>query len=262
MDNEKILKAIKNIVTINNTKENELDKYWKTLVKKEIEILPDGIIKRGATKELEALIQSFEREINLYNDLDIELVNDLINFIKEWIKSTDNDKKELLKPLENIANKNDLSNGLYATFNDMELILINIIYEIINTQVFLNKFNHRFTQKDIQKKATINNLNKSIDIAKKYNNYLLINELETMINQIDNENYITEEILYKSCFWSLHQILMKKFTKTTKALDLANAIMSDFFMIGVKYKATKNIGKKDFFENGFFEPRTFYYYKS
>ena len=91
---------------------------------------------------------------------------------------------------------------------------------------------------------------------------LLIYELENMINQIQEEDFVTEEIIYKSCFYGLHQVLSEEFAKSTKAVDIANELLDNFFCIGKRYKPSKNIAEKEFFEHGYEESRAFIYYKS
>lgn len=263
MNKETIELAVKNIILIHNTRQKELDTFWKTTIRDEVNNLPDGVSKRGATKELNALIKSFENEILEDIKLDNEILEKFSNVILDYYAMDTNvDIVKLFNPLSNIAKLTNIIPGVYFSWSNIEFVVVNVVYSIFNDIKFLKKHKKRFFENSREKNKTIENLEKSIDIANIFNNQALIYELKMMINQINEENFITEEIIYKSCFFSLHQSLTEEFTKTTKAVDLANDLLNSFFNIGKKYKPSNNIDRKDFFEQGFQEPRSFYYYKS
>lgn len=263
MTKEIIEQAVKNITIIHNTRQKELDIFWKTTIRDEVNNLPDGVSKRGATKELNSLIKSFENEIQEDIHLDNEILELFSNVILDYYEmSTNKDIEKIFNPLVNIAKLKDIIPGSYFSWDSMELITVRIVHSIYKDIQFLKKHKKRFFENIREKNKSIDNLKKSIDIAKRFNNQLLIYELEVMINQIEEENFITEELIYKSCFYSLHQTLSEEFAKTTKAIDISNELLDSFFGIGKRYKPSKNIDKKNFYENGYEEPRSFYYYKS
>ena len=47
MTKEIIEQAVKNIAIINNSRQKELDIFWKTTIRDEVNSLPDGVSKRG-----------------------------------------------------------------------------------------------------------------------------------------------------------------------------------------------------------------------
>lgn len=263
MTKEVIEQAVKNIVIIHSVKQRELDSVWKTIIRNEVDNLPEGVSRRGATKELNALIKSFENEIEEDMHLNNEILEQFSSTILEYYEmGTNKDIEKLFNPLYTISDLTDITPGAYFSWDNMELVTINVIHNIFSDIQFLKKHKKRFFKNTREKNKAIDNLKKSIDIAKSFNNQLLIYELESMINQIKEENLITEEIIYKSCFYGLHQSLSEEFSKTTKAVDIANSLLDSFFYLNKLYKPTKNIDKKDFFEQGYQEPRSFYYYKS
>ena len=263
MTKEIIEQAGKNIAIINNSRQKELDIFWKTTIRDEVNSLPDGVSKRGGTKELNALIKSFENEIKENMELDNEILELFSSVILDYYEiDTNEDIKKLFNPLINIAELKHITPGSFFTWNNMELVTISVIHNIYNDIQFLKKHKKRFFENIREKNKAIENLKKSIDIAVRFNNQLLIYELENMINQIQEENFVTEEIIYKSCFYGLHQVLSEEFAKSTKAVDIANELLDNFFCIGKRYKPSKNIAEKEFFEHGYEESRAFIYYKS
>lgn len=263
MTKEIIKQALKNISIIHNTRQKELDIYWKTAARNEVNNLPEGISKKGATKELNALIKSFENEIEEDMKLDNETMEHFIEFLIDHYESnTREDILKLFDPLNNISKLTNIIPGQYFTWDDMEHITVNVVYNIFRDIQILKKHKKRFFENGREKHKAINNLNKSIEVAIRFNNQLLVQELKTMIEQIEEENLITEEIIYKSCFYGLYNSLLQEFSKT-KSVELANELLEEFFPeCGKRYKPSKNIDQKDFFEQGFDHPRSFIYYKS
>ncbi len=263
MTKDIIQEAVKNITIIHNTRQKELDIFWKTTVRDEINSLPEGVSKRGATKELNSLIKSFENEILEDTHLDNQILELFSNVILDYYEmSTNEDMKKIFNPLVNIAKLKNIIPGSYFSWDSMELITVSIVHSIYKDIQFLKKHKKRFFENIREKNKSIDNLKKSIDIAKRFNNQLLVYELEIMINQVKEESFITEELIYKSCFFNLHKTLCEEFSKTTRAVEIANSLLDSFFDIKKQYKPSKNIDRKDFYENGFQEPRSFYYYKS
>ncbi len=263
MTREIIKEAVKNITIIHNTRQKELDTFWKTTVKDEVINIPDGVLKTGAEKELNALIKSFENEILEDTYLDNEILELFSSVILDYYEmNTNEDIKKIFNPLVNIAKLKNIIPGSFFSWDYIELITVSIVYIIYKDIQFLGKHKKRFFENIREKNKAIDNLKKSIDIAKIFNNQSLVKELEIMINQIEEESFITEELIYKSCFFNLHKTLCENFSKTTKAVEISNSLLNSFFDINKQYKPSKNIDKKDFYENGFKEPRSFYYYKS
>ena len=86
MTKEIIEQAVKNIAIINNSRQKELDIFWKTTIRDEVNSLPDGVSKRGGTKELNALIKSFENEIKENMELDNEILELFSSVILDYYK--------------------------------------------------------------------------------------------------------------------------------------------------------------------------------
>lgn len=264
MNNQIIKQAIININIMSNTRQKELDTVWKTIMKDEVDNLPNGISKKGATKELNALIKAFEEEIKDELLIEEETIDLFVSTILEYYEyGTNEEMKILFEPLNEIANLKNISHGKpFFSFNEMAITTFSIIQNILLDIKLIKKHKKRFFETTRLKKQSIDNLEQSIVIAKRFNNQALIFELETMISQIQDENLITDRIIYKSCFFGLHKTLSEKFSSTTKAKNIANQLLLDFFNINEDYKPTKNIVKKDFYEHGYSHPRSFYYYKS
>lgn len=263
MDKSIIKKALKNIILMYAVREKELP-LWSEYKKNKIDILPNSLIKRGAEKEINALIKANKREVELDKQIGDDTLEFFSNKILELYQSNNDDMKRIFEPIYNIADTKVEIGIIGASWieADLEHITKKIIYDFLSTEMFLKKYNKRFIQKTNEKDKLILNLKKSIDIAQRFNNQLVIQELNSFIEQINNESFITEELIYKSLFYSLHKILTENFSATTKAVELSNDLIQYFTKIEKNYKPSKNIGKKDFFENGFNHPRSFYYYKS
>jgi len=245
MDKHIIKKAIENIINSSNPKKDVIEIYTKR--KNDAMNMKESPEKNGALKELTGIINSNEIEVALSTKNKNIIIDEVVELIYNY-----EEYKEIFEPLYKIS-KTD------------KYLCEEIIQKIINTKAFLEIHKDRFLLNNKQKQKDINNLNKSIDIANKYNNQHLVNELNSMITFIKNENYITEEIIYKNCFFVIHKHLYdisSDYTRTTKAVDIANSIVSDFFLIKSKYKISKKISKKEFYQNGFSKPRIFYYYSS
>lgn len=196
-------------------------------------------------------------------ELDNEILELFSSVILDYYEiDTNEDIKKLFNPLINIAELKNITPGSFFTWNNMELVTISVIHNIYNDIQFLKKHKKRFFENIREKNKATENLKKSIDIAARFNNQLLVYELEIMIDQVKEESFITEELIYKSCFFNLHKTLCEEFSKTTRAVEIANSLLDSFFDIKKQYKPSKKIGRKDFYENGFQEPRSFYYYKS
>ncbi|MCT7500359.1 hypothetical protein [Aliarcobacter cryaerophilus] len=140
----------------------------------------------------------------------------------------------------------------------MVIDIVSAIYDYI----ILYQNSNRYLQTEREQQSNIKNLENVKDLASKFNNQKLINELNNMIELISKEDFITKEIIIKSCFFTLHNILVRKFPKTTKAKDYANSLIQSFFNTNKQYKSSNKIDKKVFFENGSQISREFFYYKS
>ena len=118
MTKEIIEQAVKNIAIINNSRQKELDIFWKTTIRDEVNSLPDGVSKRGGTKELNALIKSFENEIKENMELDNEILELFSSVILDYYEiDTNEDIKKLFNPLINIAELKHITPGSFFTWN-------------------------------------------------------------------------------------------------------------------------------------------------
>ena len=245
--------------------------HFKQLKKQYVDNMEQGFIKDGATKEVNGIIKSFKQQSNKYKINNNQLEYFIIT-INEWINDSNLD---IHKRLFTIFNSNHIStNNCYASFDCIELIGYEIISQLITTQYFLNLHKDgRYIRDKREKDIKIKQLNKTIQLATTYNNHHLLNELENMLEQIKKEDYITQDIIIKSCFYSIHKLLIdegnfwnneQSLSKETQAKDISNQLIMDFFNLTFEdgYKPSKNIGQKVFYEQGYNNPRIFYYYKS
>lgn len=261
MNNQTIRKAIKNILTINDFKTREIKTYWnKELL--ETNNFYEGLARDGAVKEIKSLIESYEleKDSNEMQDYKIDIIEKVI---LDYL-NTDNQSEisKLFNGLNNISSLEDIESGVNVfSYDSIESINIDIIDTIYNCITMVENF-ERYIQNDREQKSNIKNLENVKELASKYNNQKLIEELNNMIELIQNEDFITREIIIKSCFFNLHYILSRKFPKTTKAKDYANSLIQSFFNTSKQYKPTNKIDKKVFFENGSKISRELFYYKS
>lgn len=234
----------------------------------------NSIAKEAIRKKYDHLIEAYKQESN-NNRLSNEKLENIAKILKSyWLENYNFLYSELFKCLfsKNINTQQERKGIGFASFDCVEFTGNQVLKVILTTHIFLNKFDEkRFTQNRKNKEDKIKNLNKSLIIAKNYNNQSLVNEINTMIKLINQEDYITKEIIYKNCFYHIHQILidksnfwndMKPLAKETKAKEIANQILEDFFMLKVQYKPSKKRGEKKFYELGSDRPRVFYYYLS
>jgi len=244
---------------------------FKQFKKQYVDNMEQGFIKDGATKEVNAIIKSFKQQSSKYkiNDKQLDYFTIIIN---EWINDSNLD---IHKRLFTIFNRVNISSSKgFATFDCIELIGYKIVGQLVTTQYFLNLHKDgRFMRDKREQDIKIKQLNKTIQLAHTYNNHHLLNELENMLKQIKKEDTITKDIIIKSCFYSIHKILIDEgnfwnneqaLARETQAKDISNQLIMDFFDLTLEdgYKPSKNEGQKIFYEQGSNDPRIFYYYKS
>lgn len=258
MNSETIRKAIQNIIVISDFKTKAIEDYWNN----ELAIINNlnfGLSRDGAEKEIKSLIDSFKIE-NEINDFVIDTIQ---KGIKEYFDvDKESEISKLFNNLLNIAILEDIRPGINEfSFNSLEGMVIDIVSAIYD-YIILYQNSNRYLQTEREQQSNIKNLENVKDLASKFNNQKLINELNNMIELISKEDFITKEIIIKSCFFTLHNILVRKFPKTTKAKDYANSLIQSFFNTNKQYKSSNKIDKKVFFENGSQISREFFYYKS
>lgn len=267
---ENIKSKLNTIIKSQDTMGQDMQ-HFKQLKKQYVDNMEQGFIKDGATKEVNGIIKSFKQQSRKYkiNDKQLEYFTMIIN---EWINESNLD---IHKRLFTIFNSAYISTSKgYASFDCIELVGYEIIGQLITTQYFLNLHKDgRFIRDKREKDIKIKQLNKTIKLSATYNNHHLIGELENMIEQIKKEDYITQDIIIKSCFYSIHKLLIDEsnfwnneqaLSKETQAKDISNQLVMDFFNLTLEdgYKPSKNKGQKIFYEQGYNNPRIFYYYKS
>jgi len=264
-------KLLNNIIASNNVHYNEI-KIWEKIKQNSL-TMEDGLAKDGAIKELDNQIEACKNE-DIFKFINDDTINNVISIICDsWLKHEDEYYSKIFQSIMNstfFVEDNVLSS--IASFNPYEIIGYEIIMQILRTQIMIYKLKlGRFVQNKKDKNNKISNLKRSLKIANSHNNTNLEFELSLMIEQIDDEDYITQEVIFKSCFFTIHKLLsnhdlyfngVKPLAKETYAKDIANTILNDFFNVEKKYKPSKNTGKKEFYEHNEQEPRIFYYYLS
>lgn len=259
------------MIASNNFHYNEIV-MWKEIKKTALN-MDDGLAKDGAVKELNNKIIACKNE-DIFRFIDDKVMSDILEIIyNSWLEHEDVYFSEIFKSAMNCTcfDEENTLNSI-ASFNPYEIIGYEIIMQILNTNIMIQKLEAgRFVQNAKDKNNRVSILEKSLKIAHNYNNTSLVHDLQEMISKIDNEDYISKEVIIKNCFYNIHKLLstnssyfngVKPLAKETYAKDIANAILNDFFNVERNYKPSKNIAKKEFYEQNETIPRTLYYYLS
>ena len=274
---EKIEQQLKYLINASDIWSNEYKEYWETHVENKLHSMPQGILKDGATKSLNALEEDYEQESN-FNAKKEQYAKTFSKIIFKYLNKNDEELHSLEgKRLFSAFMKMNLQNGrIPASFDCIEQVAVEIIKYLLSTNVFLDKqISGRFIADSKKRNSRILALEKASEVALQMNNHALYNECKDMKALILKEDFITQEIIMKNSFWFIHTSLTdeihyfngekplpKDYKETIDggATGFTNTLIKDFLGNKYGFRPSGNIRKKYFFEHGLEEPRVFHYY--
>nr|WP_316720864.1 hypothetical protein [Sulfurospirillum sp. 'SP'] len=233
--------------------------------------------KKGASKYLIAVIENFKQEEKLFKNSTDEiskLAKNIHSFLCDENKAITKEAKIILSIL------------FYGSpSNEMQNLSFDILEKFFTSLRFLRQYNQKRFSENLRdgKEQNIKHIQKALEIASRYNNHHLINECNHMIKLIEKENLITEKIIFRNLFWQIYILLRDTFKVDGQERFLYNGhvpLKADLKLTEHEKSATLTARhlvelianepidftpkdepqKKEFYENGYDEPRILYYF--
>ncbi|MDD2385030.1 MAG: hypothetical protein PHN18_12625 [Sulfurospirillaceae bacterium] len=233
--------------------------------------------KIGATKYLTATIQNYRQEEKLFhnsNDEMMKLAENIHNLLLDEEKGSTKEAKIILS----IFLEGSPSIEMFS-------LSVEIMEHILVFLRFTRQHNQKRFSENLRdgKEQNIKHIKKALEIASRYNNHHLINECHNMIELIEKEDLITEKILFRNLFWQIYsslrdtlkvdgeehllhnghvplkadsKLIEKEKSATMTARHLVELIANE----PIDFTPKDEPQKKEFYENGYNEPRILYYF--
>lgn len=233
--------------------------------------------KKGASKYLTAIIENFTQEEKLFQNSNDEISNlakNIHNLLFDENKANTKEAKVILSTFINGSPSNEMLNLSFDIFE-----------KFFTSLRFIRQHNQNRFSGNLRdgKEQNIKHIQKALEIGSRYNNHHLINECNHMIELIEKEDLITEKMLFRNLFWQIYILLRDTYKVNGQEYFLHNGhvpLKADLKLTEYEKSATMTARhlvelianyaidfvpkdepqKKEFYENGYDEPRTLYYF--